>query len=166
VRLGATFKRFFGQMGAVADLARSDMVTSLVPADAQYVTVGPIAVLPSVRLFRGGEAGGSRYGRDLGYLPAGARQEICLLVLTPDRLTVLERSGVRWSSDIAAVTDLDGHRRGGFLVYTSRSDGLAVGQQTPIEVPPGARFRTVAGMTNVFCGWDEVLAPFGVKRHF
>jgi hypothetical protein len=153
-------------MGAVPELARADVVASVVPVDARYVTLGPIAVLPDVRSFNRGEAGRGWYGRDLGYLPAGSRQEIALLVLTGDRLAVVERAGLRWSSDIAQVTALDGHRRGGFLVFTSTAEGLAVGQQTPVQVPPGARFATVRGMTNVFSGWDQMLAPFGVERHF
>jgi hypothetical protein len=146
-------------------MARADTVASLVPADAQYVTVGPIAVLPDVRSFNKGEPG-SRYGLGLGYLPAEYRQEIAYLVRTGDRLAVIERSGPRWSCPINQLTDLDGHRRGGFLVFTSSPEGLAVGPQTPVQVPPGASFRTPSGMKNLFIGWDEELMPYGVRRHF
>ncbi|MET8151826.1 hypothetical protein ACIBSW_16850 [Actinoplanes sp. NPDC049668] len=165
MKLAEFFKRFFGQMGAVSDLARSDTVVSLVPVDAQFVTVGPIAVLPDVRSFNRGEPG-SVYGVDLGYLPAKYQQEIALLVRTHDRLAVIERSGPRWSCPINHITDLDGHRRGGFLVFTSRPEGLAVGSQTPVQIPPGASFRTVHGVTDLFRGWDQELTPFGIRRHF
>ncbi|MFI7600937.1 hypothetical protein [Actinoplanes sp. NPDC049681] len=159
------FKRFFGQMSEVGAMAKADVVASLVPADALYVTIGPIAVLPDVWAFNGGERG-SVYGKDLGYLPASYRQEIAYLVRTPDRLMVIERSGPRWSCGIDRITDLDGHRRGGFLVWTSGREGLAVGPQTPVEVPPGASFRTPRGMMNLFIGWDQELMPYGVRRHF
>jgi hypothetical protein len=166
MRLGATLKRFFGQMGEVSDLARADRVASLVPDGARYVTVGPITVLPDVRAFNEGEPGQARRGVDLGYLPARFRQEIALLVLTRDRLAVVERPGLYWSCDLTRVTDLDGRRAGGFLVFTSGVEGVAVGPQTPVEVPPGAGFGTVSGRTNLFGGWDEALAPHGVRRHF
>ncbi|GAB1690657.1 hypothetical protein [Krasilnikovia sp. M28-CT-15] len=160
-----SLKRFFGEMATVPDLARSGTVAALVPADAQYVTVGPIAVLPDVRAFNRG-APGTRYGRDLGYLRSGTGQQIALLVLTRDQLVVIGSAGLRWSCQLTEVTDLDGHRKGGFLVFTSRPEGLAVGQQTPVQVPPGAGFRTVHGMTNLFSGWDAALAPFGVRHQF
>src|SRR4051794_24101165 len=153
-------------MGDVSQLAAADVVASLAPPDARYVTVGPVAVIPDVRSFNHGEPGSGRYGRDLGYLPAALGQEIALLVLTHDRLAVIERSGERWSRKAREVTHLDGRRRGGFLMFTSYPDGLAVGQQTPVELPPGAEFETVRGMTNLFTGWDPALAPFGAQTHF
>ncbi len=151
-------RRFFGEMGAGQAIP--------VPAGARYVTVGPVAVLPDVRAFNGGEPGDSPYGHDLGYLPKEYGQEIALLVLLPDRLAVAGAQGVRWSCDVTHVTALDAHRRGGFLVFTARAEGLAVGQQTPVPVPPGAGFTTISGMTNVFSGWDRALAPYGVPHHF
>src|SRR4051812_5158001 len=147
--LADTLRRFFGQMGAVSEIARADLVGSLVPADARYVTVGPIAVLPDVRSFNHGEPGQARRGTDLGYLPASFRQEIALLVLTADRLMVVQRTGPQWSRELGRITDLDGRRRSGFLVFTTESDGLAVGTQTPVQIPAGAGFRTVSGMTNL-----------------
>jgi hypothetical protein len=168
MKLPDSLKRLFGQLAAVSELARADRVAALVPNDAQYVTVGAIAVLADARQFNGGEPGRAAYGRDLSHVPQrdGLRQDIALRVLTRAQLLVIEASGVRWSTDIAQVTDLDGHRRSGFLVFTRATDGLAVGQPTPVEVPPGAEFRTIRGMTNLFGGWDEVLAPFGVQRHW
>ncbi|MEU7903746.1 hypothetical protein [Actinoplanes sp. NPDC049118] len=159
------FKRFFGQMAALPEMARSDTVASLVPTDAQYVTVGPIAVLPDVWQFNNG-APGTVYGRDLGYLPAKYHQEIAYLVRTHDRLAVIERAGPRWSCPTVHITDLDGHRGGGFLVFTRGAEGLAIGPQSPVQVPPGYSFRTVRGVTNLFLGWDSELTPFGIRRHF
>ncbi|GGQ50582.1 hypothetical protein [Couchioplanes azureus] len=161
------FKRYFGQMAEVPAMARAETVASLVPADAQYVTVGPVAVLPDVWVFNGGKPG-TRYGLGLGYLPARYQQEIAYLVRTADRLAVVARSGPRWSCPLTDLTDLDGHRENGFLVFTKNREGLAVGSQTPVIVPPGASFRTLAPYkwTNLFLGWDEELMPFGVRRHF
>ncbi|MEV4638733.1 hypothetical protein AB0J80_15415 [Actinoplanes sp. NPDC049548] len=164
-RITGFFKRFFGQIGELREMAKADVVASLVPADALYVSIGPIAVLSDVWAFNGGKPG-AVYGQDLGYLPARYRQEIAFLVHTPHRLAVIERSGPRWSIPISQITDLDGHRRGGFLVWTNSREGLAVGPQTPVEVPPGASFRTPGGMMNLFIGWDAELMPYGVRRHF
>src|SRR5690349_13063512 len=127
--LRESFKRFFGQMGDVHELARGDRVAGLVPDDASYVTVGPVAVLPDARAFNGGDAGRAGYGRDLGYLPEGQglQQHVALLVLAGRRLRVIEAAGERWSVDANQVTDLDGHRRGGFIVFTRQMAGLAVG---------------------------------------
>ncbi len=161
-----SMRRFFGQMAAVPDMARAEVVAHLVPAGARYVTVGPIAVLPDVRAFNGGEPGAGPRGLDLGYLPAGFRQEVALLVLTGDRLLVVGRSGPRWECETGHLIAVDGGRRGGFLVFTRGPQGLAVGQQTPVQVPPGASFGTVRGMTTIFSGWDTMLAPYGVQRHF
>jgi len=158
--------RFFGQMGAVADLARADEVAKLVPKDAKYVTAGLIAVLADVRAFNGGEAGAGRYGRDLSYLPRGMGQETALLVLAAETLRVIDKQGCRWSCAVGDILALDGHRRSGFLVMTRGREGLAASQQTPVETPPGTEFRTVTGMTNIFSGWDRVLAPFGVEQYF
>jgi hypothetical protein len=166
VGLFHSLTRFFGQIGAVADLASGDEVAKLVPDEAQYVTAGLIAVLADIRAFNGGEAGAGRYGRDLSYLPRDVGQEIALLVLAAGRLVVIDKQGCRWSCVAGDITALDGHRRSGFLVMTRGPEGLAVSQQTPVETPPGARFQTVRGMTNIFSGWDQVLTPFGVERYF
>jgi hypothetical protein len=165
VSIADTLRRFFGQIGAVPEMARADRVASLVPANARYVTVGPIAVLPDVRSFNGGPPGEARRGTDLGYLPASYRQEIALLVLTGDRLIVAGPAGPRWSCKPARVTDLDGRRAGGFLIFTTGPDGLAIGSQTPVAVPPGAGFRTLSGMTNLFSGWDTELGRYGARVH-
>jgi hypothetical protein len=52
------------------------------------------------------------------------------------------------------------------VVLTRSGGGIAVSTQTPVEVPTGASWRTVSGMTNLFSGWDEVLTKYGVRSHW
>lgn len=161
-------RHFFGQMVAIPGLASAERVAALIPADAEYVTVGPVLVLLDARAFVAGSPGRGPYGRDLGFVPDGdgQRQEISLLVLAGRRLCVISPAGERWSSDVSLITDLDGHRRSGFVVLTRSGGGIAVSTQTPVEVPTGASWHTVSGMTTLFSGWDEVLAKYGVRSHW
>lgn len=162
--LKSLLERFFGQMSQVTALADLESVSRLVPPSAQYVTSGPVAVLEDVAGFNHGPPGQGRQGRDLGYL--GAQQHVALLLLADQRLRVVGPSGELWSCQVASITDLDAHRDAGFLVFLQDNTGLAVGTQTPVQVPPGFTFATSRRMTNALSGWDEVLAPYGVARHW
>ena len=86
--------------------------------------------------------------------------------MSVQRLRVLDLGGERWSVDPSQITDLDGHRHSGFVIITRDGHGLALSWQSPVHVPPGARWRSVPGMTNVFSGWDEVLRSFGARVHW
>ena len=81
-------------------------------------------------------------------------------------MSVLDRSGERWGVDPARITDLDGHWHTGFVIITGDGPGVALSFQSGVDVPPGARWRTVRGMTNSFSAWDEVLRPYGPRVHW
>ncbi len=155
-------------MAAVPQLVRTAQVAAVVPPDAEYVTAGLFLLLPDALGFVGGVPGRQPYRPAFGRLPppAGPPEEAGLLVLRAQRLSVLDRSGERWGVDPARITDLDGHRHSGFVVITEDGPGVALSFQSGVEVPLGARWRTVRGMTNAFSGWDEVLRPFGPRVHW
>lgn len=162
--IGRWLDRFLGQMSQVGELATAAEVARLVPPTAEYVSCGPVRVVPDVVAFNRGAAGRGRQGRDLGFLDE--QQRIALLVLADDRLRVIESTGESWSRAVRTLTDVDAHRGGGFLVFCDDGSGLAVGTQTPVQLAPGSSTDTPRGMTNAFSGWDAVLAPYGVQRHF
>ena len=155
-------------MAAVPQLARAEQVAAVVPPDAEYVTAGLFLLLPDALGFVGGVPGRQPYRRAFGRLPVPADppEEAGFLVLRGQRLSVLDRSGERWGVDPSRITDLDGHRHSGFVIITEEGPGVALSFQCGVEVPPGARWRTVRGMTNLFSDWDEVLRPFGPRVHF
>ena len=155
-------------MGAVPQLARAEHVAAVVPPDAEYVTAGLVKLLPDALDFVGGVPGQQPYRHAFGGLPVtdSRPDEAALLVLRGQRLSVLDRGGERWGVDCSRITDLDAHRHNGFVVITRDGPGLALSFQSGVEVPPGARWRTVQGMTNAFSDWDEVLRPFGPRVHW
>ncbi len=155
-------------MAAVPQLARAEHVAAVVPPDAEYVTVGLVKLLPDALGFVGGVPGQQPYRRVFGTPPVtdSRPEDAALLVLRGQRLSVLDRGGERWGVDCFQITDLDAHRHNGFVVITRDGSGLALSFQAPVEVPPGARWRTVQGMTNVYSGWNEVLRPYGPRVHW
>jgi hypothetical protein len=165
--LTSRLRAMLGTLGSGPELARAERVAALIPADSEYVTLGTFQVLPDARAFVGGTPGTAPYRYDFGPAPSADAlvQEVGLLVLAGRRLRLVDSSGERWSVDCAQLTDLDGHRHSGFVVVTSAVDGLAVGIQTPVEVPPGVAWRTVGRVSNVFGGWDQALSPYGVHVH-
>lgn len=166
--LGDRLRDLLGPMAAVRDLARADRVAALVPPDTEYVTVGLFKILPDAWAFVGRVPGSEPYRYDFGLLPTAGDQPrgVGLLVLAGRRLSVVGAAGERWSSDVSHITDLDGHRHSGFVVLTLGPGGLAISTQSAVEVPSGASWRTVRGMTNLFSGWDTALAPHGVQVHW
>ena len=166
-RTGLT--RFFGQLGAVSELAEIQSVARLVAPDSIYVTVGPITALPDALAFIGGAPGAGPMGADLGWVQSRSRHlhtEVGLLMLRPNHLEAINERGAFWTAPVADVSDLDGHRRSGFVVVTRSGSGLAIGTQTPVEIPPGAHWRTTSGWTNAFSGWDAELGRYGVRTHW
>ena len=155
-------------MAAVPQLAHAEQVAAVVPPDAEYVTAGLFQVLPDARGFVGGVPGRQPYRYAYGGppVPDSRPDQAGLLVLRGQRLSVLDLDGERWSVDPSQITDLDGHRHSGFVIITRDGPGLALSWQSPVPVPPGARWRSVPGMTNVFSGWDEVLRPLGARVHW
>lgn len=149
--------RFFGDIGGVRRLAQQDVVAQLLPADATYVTTGVVTCLPDVADFNSGGPGQGPWGRDLGMLPSQYESAPVLLIATPRDLIALNEHGTLRSYRLDEISALDAHRNGGFLVFTSSSDGLAVSQQTPVQVPPGYAAKTHPRMSNAFGGWEKVL---------
>lgn len=163
---GERLATFFSPMAQAPSLAAADTVRRLVPGSAEYVTAGPVVVLPDAAAFVGGPPGQGGQGRDLGAVPdqGAGPQQLALLVLAGRRLCAIAEQGEVWSTDVRAVTALDAHRRSGFVIFLRDGSGLAVGTQTPVQVPSGASFSTVRGVTNALSGWDTVLEPYGVQR--
>ncbi len=168
MRLVQRFREMLGPMAAVPQLARADQVAAVVPPDAEYVTAGLFLILPDALAFVGGVPGRQPYRHQFGRppVPASPPDEAGLLVLRGQRLSLLDRSGERWGVDASRITDLDAHRHTGFVVITRDGSGLALSWQSPVEVPPGARWRSAGRMTNSVSGWDEVLEPFGARVHW
>ena len=168
MRLIHRLREMLAPMAAVPELGRAEHVAALVPPDAEYVTGGLFTILPDARAFVGGVPGRQPYRYKIGGPPGpeSTPMEAGLLVLRGQRLSVLDRNGERWSVEASEITDLDGHRHSGFVVLTRNGPGLALSWQSPVEVPPGARWRTVPGMTNALSGWDKVLRPFGAAVHW
>ncbi|WP_375422858.1 hypothetical protein [uncultured Friedmanniella sp.] len=163
--LRESLRQLIGQVGGVSELARVDRVAALVPTDAEYVTVGPLLVLADAVTFIGGPPGHGPFGRSLAVLPeiAGQAPELSLLVLAGRRLRVISPGGERWSCSAADVTDLDGRRDTGFVLVTRDGGGLAVAHQSPVQVPAGASWRTVRGVTTLFSGWNDILSRYGAR---
>lgn len=156
-----------GPLTAGSGLGRVECTSALVPVEAEYVTLGQVRLLPDARAFVGGTPGSQPYRYDFGLTPAQTEPDpYGLLVLAGRRLRVIGPAEELWSTAVEHITDLDGHRHGGFVVLTHGQQGLAVSTQVPVEVPPGARWRTMRGMTNLFGGWDELLAPYGARIHW
>ncbi len=157
-----------GYAAGTAALATAERVAGLVPPDAVYVTASAVMPLDDAQHFQGGAPGDHGYGDDLDYIPVhhGVRQERALLVLARGRLLVISADGERWSRRVAALTDLDGHRRSGFVLIAADGSGIAAATPTPVQVPAGARFRTVPPVSSAFGGWNAVLAEHGVRVHW
>jgi hypothetical protein len=166
--LGDWLRDLLGPMSAVSDLARAQRVAALVPTETEYVTVGLVHLLPDAWGFVGGVPGRGPYRYDFGLVPNtnGQPKEVGLLVLASQRLRVIGPTGERWSIEVSQLTNLDGHRHSGFVVLTREPGGIAVGNQSPVEVPPGTSWQTARRVTNVFGGWDKALAPYGVQVHW
>ncbi len=157
-----------GAATAVPALARAESVAALVPAGADYVTMGQFAVLADARGFIGGDPGSGGYRRDIGLVPSGDAlpREAGLLVLAGGRVSLVAADGERWSAAATDLTDLDAHRHSGFVLVTRGGSGLVVTPQAPVEVPAGATWRTIGRVTNAVGGWDKQLAPYGVTVHW
>lgn len=155
-------------MTAAHQLTGAEQVRAVVPPDAVYVTAGLYLVLPDALAFVGGVPGRQPYRRKFGAPPAApdSPERPGLLVLRGQRLSVLDHSGERWGVDASRITDLDAHRHTGFVVITRDGPGLALSWQSPVEVPPGAMWRSAGRMTNSVSGWDAVLKPFGARVHW
>lgn len=102
--------------------------------------------MPDAWAFVGGVPGSGLYRYDFGSVPNtdGQPKEVGLQVLASQRLRVVGSTGERWSINVSQLTDLGGHRHSGCVVLTREPGGLAVGNQSPVEAPPGTSARRFA----------------------
>ena len=155
------WRDLLGSSRSARQLGRLEAVQSLVPPSATYVTAGLWTVV------RDGQVGGlaveGRYRYDVGPAPHGPAEPMPagLLVLTPDRLCVVDEQGVRWSVHPSEVTALDAHRHTGFAVLTRGPEDLLVSHQTRVRTT-GPHMRTAPRISNAVSGWDAALASHGV----
>lgn len=162
-------KRFFSEFSEVPAMAKVDEVARQVPQNVMYVTIGPALVLADAASFLYKTA----KNQNLGYLPEvahfaapGYSQKIYYLAHDGANIMLIREGGIQFATPIANISEVKAYMRGGFVVSLHDGRGLAVATQTPINVPPNATYRTVSGMTNAFSGWDNELAPLGVKFSF